>query len=151
MKTLSDFFSLSDFFFTEEVPLTKELLCPRDLPPQKVAHILTTLIWSLEEQRDWTRSGIEMASKKLAEEWGLHHKKDIMPILFGAVMGRKHGLPLFDSFEILGLHQARVRLMQAIHFLGGISTKENSLLKVLRQERRLGEWDHAFQSCSTHP
>lgn len=52
-----------------------------------------------------------------------------MPILFTTLTGKPQGLPLFDSFELLGKDIARARFLQAIEFLGGISKKKLSGLQ----------------------
>ncbi|MEI6531589.1 MAG: glutamate--tRNA ligase, partial [Chlamydiota bacterium] len=48
----------------------------------------------------------------------------VIPILFNAIMGKTFGPPLYDSVAILGKDRTRVRLMRAIEFLGGLSSKE---------------------------
>jgi glutamyl-tRNA synthetase len=52
-----------------------------------------------------------------------------MPLLFASIMGKKQGLPLFDSASLLGKDRVRARLLQAIEFLGGVSSKKVEQLK----------------------
>ena len=128
IKTFADFIELCGFFFIHHLPLTVENLTPKETPGDKVAMMLQSIIWSMEEQEDWGRNGIENASRKVAEAFGVNHKKVIMPILFTAITGQRQGPPLFDSVEILGRDRTRARLLQAIEFLGGVSNKKMGLL-----------------------
>ena len=69
------------------------------------------------------------ASRVVAESFGLNFKKHVIPLLFASLQGKRHGLPLFDSVDLLGKDRTRVRLMQAIDFLGGVSQKKQDALK----------------------
>lgn len=129
IKTFSDFLELCDFFFISDLKLTKERLCPKGTAPELVAFLLQGIIWSLDEQESWTGSALEKASHEVAEQFGIHHKKVMIPILFIALMGKQMGPPLFDSVTLLGKDITRVRLMQGIELLGGISSKKMDLLK----------------------
>ena len=64
----------------------------------------------------------------MAEIFGVTFKKAVIPILYGAIMGRHHGLPLFESVGILGKDRTRARLLKSIEFLGGISNKKMDIL-----------------------
>lgn len=123
IKTLSDFFELSHFLFVQQLPLTQELLCGNQ-DADTVCSILQGMIWRLDELENWSGNGFESASKEVAQKLELHHKKQIMPVLFASLMGRKSGLPLFASMDLLGKDRARARLLEAIGFLGGISAKK---------------------------
>jgi glutamyl-tRNA synthetase len=87
------------------------------------------MIWSLDEQEDWSGSGFEKASHKVSDTFGIHHKKIVIPLLFAAIMGKTQGPPLFDSVALLGKDRTRARLLGAIELLGGISNKKIDLLK----------------------
>ncbi len=128
MKTFAEFMELCAFFFIHHIPLTEELLCPPQQPKERVALFLQTLIWSMDEQENWKRSGIEKASHDVAEAFAINHKKVIIPILYAAITGKKSGPPLFDSIDLLGKDRTRARLLGAIEFLGGISNKKMDLL-----------------------
>ena len=86
------------------------------------------IIWSMDEQENWKRPGIEKAAHDVAEAFGVQMKKVIIPILYASMTGRKHGPPLYDSVEILGKDRTRARLLNAIEFLGGISNKKMDAL-----------------------
>jgi glutamyl-tRNA synthetase len=128
MKNFSEFIEICGFFFVRHLEYTEELLCPAGLSKESVAFTLQSIIWSLDEQEDWGKIGIEKASKDVSEIFGLHYKKAMMPILYTSLTGKKIGPPLFDSVELLGKDRTRARLLQAIEFLGGISNKKLDLL-----------------------
>jgi len=69
----------------------------------------------------------------------VHHKKIVIPIFFAAIMGKHQGPPLFDSVTLLGKDRTRVRLMQAIETLSGISNKRMDQLKKAWQKRNCKE------------
>jgi glutamyl-tRNA synthetase len=129
IKTFGDFMQLCDFFFINDLKYTPDLLCAKSAPPEGVSCLLQAIIWSLDEQEDWTGKGLEKASHEAAEVFGAHYKKIVMHALFGAIMGKHQGPPLFDSVTLLGKDRTRVRLMLAIEALGGISNKKADLLK----------------------
>jgi glutamyl-tRNA synthetase len=128
IKTFSDFMELCQFFFINHIPYTMELLCPGDLTNEKSSFLLQAIIWSLDEQENWGRSGIEKAVHEVAEAFGVNLKKTIIPLLYGSLTGKRQGPPLFDSVDILGKDRTRARLLRSIEFLGGISNKKIGLL-----------------------
>ncbi|MFN0065435.1 MAG: glutamate--tRNA ligase [Chlamydiales bacterium] len=129
IKTFSEFIELFDFLFISHLPLTEELLTQKKIPPNDAACLLQAMIWSLEEQEDWSAKGLEKASHEVALFFGLHHKKVVMALLFASVMGKTQGPPFFASAELLGKERTRARFLNAIHFLGGISNKKSAELK----------------------
>jgi glutamyl-tRNA synthetase len=135
IKTFGEFMELCHFFFINHIPYTEELLTPKGLTSEQTASILQTIIWSMEEQENWGRDGIEKASREVAEAFGVNHKKVVITILFAAITGKRQGPPLFDSVQILGKDRTRARLLQAISFLGGLSNKKIAHLKELWEKR----------------
>lgn len=129
IKTFGEFFDLCDFFFINDLKLTPDLLCAKNTPAEAIALLLQTLIWSLDEKGNWNGAALEEVSRETEEIFGLHHKKIIIPALFASVMGKLKGPPLFDSVTLLGKDRTRVRLMNAIEVLGGISNKKLASLK----------------------
>lgn len=129
IKTFGDFMDLCDFFFIKNLKYTPELFAVKGMAPDHACFILQGIIWHMEENENWGRSGIEQASRHVSEVFGINHKKKVMPLLFASLMGKNQGPPLFDSVEILGRDITRARLLEAIQFLGGISNKKMALLK----------------------
>ncbi len=129
IETFGDLFSLCDFFFINKLNYTPELFAPKKVAPEMAAQIIQGMIWQLEEQEDWTRDGLYNASKEVATRFGVNHKKVLMPLLFGAIMGKLQGPPFFDSAALLGKDLSRARLLGSIEFLGGISKKKMATLK----------------------
>lgn len=136
IKTFGDFIELCDFLFVNNLKYTKELLTPKGTSSEAACMILQCMIWCLDELEDWKSSGVNQASRMVAEAFGVHHKKVMMPILFGSLMGKSQGPPLFDSAELLGKDRTRARFLNAIEFLGGVSNKKNSLLTKAWQEKQ---------------
>ncbi|MDN3507173.1 MAG: glutamate--tRNA ligase [Simkaniaceae bacterium] len=139
IKTFAEFIELCGFFFINHIPLSEEGLSPKGTPGDKAASILQTIIWSMDEQENWGRDGIDTASRKVAEVFGVNHKKIIMPILYTSITGKRQGPPLFDSVQILGKDRTRARLLHAIEFLGGISNKKMGLLTKAWQAENCGD------------
>lgn len=142
MKTFGEFIELCDFLFINHVPRSENLLCPQDFSKEKSAMLLQCMIWSMDEKENWGKEGFHLASREVSEAFGVNHKKIMIPILFGTIMGRHHGLPLFDSVELLGKDRTRVRLLSAIEFLGGISNKKTESLSKHWAERKCQDFLH---------
>jgi len=129
MKTFSEFIELAGFFFITHMPYTEELFEVKGLTNQQKSYVLQAMIMELERKESWLGQAVNEASRSIAQKFGIHHKKQIMPLLFAAIQGKKQGLPLFSSVEILGKDKARVRFLQSIEFLGGISNKKRAVLE----------------------
>ncbi len=128
IKTFGEFMELCSFFFINHIPYTEALFAVGSLSKEKASYSLQCILWNLDELENWERSGIEQASKTVAEAFNVSHKKAIIPILYATLMGKHQGPPLYDSFELLGKDRCRARLLNAIDFLGGISNKKMDLL-----------------------
>lgn len=153
IKTFSEFMEMCDFFFISHMKYTKDLLEIKEGSPDLAAGILQAIIWRLDELENWGGQGMHAASKDVAAAFNVNHKKTIMRLLFGSLMGKQQGPPLFDSVEILGKDRTRVRLLAAIEFLGGISGKNLSLLKKGWEEKNLESFKAKIskgESASVH-
>lgn len=129
IKTFGDVISLCDFLFVNHLHYTHELFHAKGVDPEAVPLLLQAMIWHMDENENWGSSGVNQASREVAEVFGVNHKKVMMPILFAALMGKHFGPPLFDSAELLGKDRTRARLLRSIEFLGGISNKKMDLTK----------------------
>lgn len=129
IKTFGDFFDLCDFLFINHLKYSQELFAIKGATSETSAQLLQAVIWHLDANENWGSSGINAASREVAEIFGVNHKKVIMPLLFAALMGKLQGPPLFDSVGILGKDRTRARLLNSIEFLGGISNKRMDALK----------------------
>ncbi len=135
IKTFGEFMQLCDFFFINDLKLTPEKLLPKDLVAETAANILQCVIWNLDAKEDWSGTALEPALHEIAEVFGVHFKKALIPLLFATIMGKQRGPPLFDSVTLLGKERTRVRLMQAIELLGSISNKKMDRLKKCWEKR----------------
>ena len=139
LKTFGSFMELCDFFFINDLKLTPEKLLPKGILPEVAASLLQCLIWGLDEMEDWSGSALETVSHAVAEAFGLHHKKAMIPLLFGAIMGKQSGPPLYDSVILLGKERTRARMLQAIELVGGLSGKKQDRLKKCWDKRECRE------------
>lgn len=130
IKTFGEFMELCDFFFINHLPYSQELFAhAKGITPEQATFILQGIIWHMDEHENWSSSGVNQASRDVAEVLGVNHKRSVMPLLFASLMGKTQGPPLFDSAELLGKDRTRARLLQSIAFLGGISNKNMDVLK----------------------
>ena len=129
IKTFGEFMELCYFLFVNQIPLSDELLCPKETSKEVAMEILQAMIWSMDAQNKWGKEGFETASREVASFFSLNHKKIVMRILFGVITGKHQGPPLFDSIDLLGKEKTRARLLAGIEFLGGISNKRVVALK----------------------
>lgn len=129
IKTFGDFMDLFDFLFINHLRYQETFFEVKDLTKEQRCYLLQAIIWRMDELENWGSSGINQASRDVAEKFGINHKKVMMPLLFASLMGKKEGPPLFDSVGILGKDRTRVRLLRGIEFLGGISNKKLQALK----------------------
>ncbi len=128
IKTFAAFMELCAFFFISHLDYSDALFQIGTLSKEKAAYLLQTVIWSLDEQENWSKDGINNASKQISEVFGIHYKKIMIPLLYACFTGKTQGPPLFDSVDILGKDRSRARLLNAIEFLGGISSKKLDIL-----------------------
>lgn len=129
IKTFGEFIELCDFFFINNLKYTHELFSVKDLNHEQACYILQAHIWHMDRNENWGSTGMNQASRDIANIFGVNHKKTIMPLLFGSLMGKTQGPPLFDSTALLGKDRVRARLLRSIEFLGGISNKKAEALK----------------------
>ena len=128
IKTFGEFMELCHFFFINNMTYTDPLFTVGGLSKERAAYTLQCILWNLDELENWGRSGIEQASKLVAEAFDVNHRKAIIPILYATITGKHQGPPLYDSFELLGKDRCRARILNSIDFLGGISNKKMDLL-----------------------
>lgn len=129
MKTFGEFVELADFLFINHLRYSEELFHIEGQTNAQRAAIFAALILELDARENWSGQGFNEASRAVAERFGSNFKKTVIPLLFAAIQGKKHGLPLFDSVDLLGKDRTRVRLMQSIDFLGGMSSKRQDAMK----------------------
>jgi glutamyl-tRNA synthetase len=140
METLGDFVPKVAFFFARRVEVPLDDLVPRKRTAEEVLVMLQTAIWALERVTPWHRDGVEHALRSVAEYWEWP-VRDVTVPLIAAVSGARVGPPLFESIALLGLDLTRMRLIDAMHALGGLSKK--------REKRLEKEW--GSRSSDTGP
>lgn len=137
IKNFSEFMELFDFLFIKNLRYSEDLLCQKELTKEQSCDIIYAMMLLLEKYEDLKPENIEKASHDIAQYFKIDHKKTVMPILFGAIMGKKFGPPLFASCEILKRDRIRARLLGCVEFLGGISNKKITLINELLETKDL--------------
>ena len=116
------------FFFMRVLSYTPEDLLPKQRTPEEVVQLLQTTIWCLDSLELWNREEIEAGLGEVAGYWDWPIREVTAP-LYVATMGQKVGPPLYESMELLKVDLIRVRLLDAIERLGGLSKKKTSQLE----------------------
>ncbi|EPP35450.1 glutamate--tRNA ligase [Chlamydia ibidis] len=133
ITTLAEFISLSSFFFSVLPEYVKEELLPNSLTEDRAALMLYSYVKYMEKADIWEKDYFYQGSKWLANAFQVNHKKAVIPLLYVAITGKKQGLPLFDSMEILGKPRTRARLVHAQSILGGVSKKNQAVIDTALQ------------------
>jgi glutamyl-tRNA synthetase len=128
METLGDFIPKAAFFLAREVDPDPGDLVPKKREAEEVVPMLQTAIWSLDEVLDWDKERIEAAIRGVAEYWQWP-VRDITVPLTVAMVGTRVGPPLFEAVVLLGQDLMRMRLIQAMNGLGGLSKKKAAKLE----------------------
>ena len=136
IKTFGDFMDLFSFIFINHIHYNDALFENKDLSKEQLCSLIQSTIWRLDELENWSGAGLNQASREVAEIFGIHYKKTMIPLLFASLMGKLQGPPLFDSVDILGKDRTRARLLKTLEFLGGISNKKMQLLKKAWEEKQ---------------
>jgi glutamyl-tRNA synthetase len=132
LETLSDWGYFTAMFFSDTVPVTRELLEVKGMEEEGILELLQVTLWKLEKLREWNCTEIADVLKDVSVIFKLKLKTLTAP-LYGAICGSSVAPPLFDSMEVLGSDLCRARISAAIVVLGGLSGKK---LKKLEKKYR---------------
>jgi glutamyl-tRNA synthetase len=124
VERLSDLGPLLTFLFAGRLhPDEAALLAGRTLERDDVRRALALAMWELDDTRDFNRTTIEAALKRVAER--LNRKfRDLARTYYVAMTGSLTSVPLFDAMELLGRDLCRERLRNALDVLGSPSAAE---------------------------
>lgn len=128
METLGDFMPSVAFFFARKVEPQAEELVPKKCEAADIVQMLQTAIWALEGARPWNKETVEAAIRRVAEYWEWPVRDVTVPLIV-AVTGEKVGPPLFESVTLLEIDLTRMRLLDAMTVLGGLSKKKAGKLE----------------------
>ncbi len=136
MDTLGDYMDKCAFFYMRDLSYDAADLVPKKRSSEEVVPVLQTVTWALDVLEPWNRSHIEKALTEVARfwEWPI---RDLTAPLYMATMGQRVGPPLYESMELLTVDLVRVRLLDAINHLGGLSKKKSTQLEKRWQERQV--------------
>ena len=128
LETLGDFVPRVAFLFARQVAPTAEDLIPKKREAAEVTRMLQTAVWALDEVVEWDKDSVEKAVRRVAAHWGWPVRDVTVPLIV-ALTGERVGPPLFESAALLGSELTRMRLLDAIKALGGLSKKQASRLE----------------------
>lgn len=155
MDTLGDFMPLcsflwareNDYFVPDFIPPGANLeetvknlqkfignavpnMLPKNRTAEETIKVLQCFLFNIETEPYWNAEWIEKKIHEVAETWEWKIR-ELTGTLFLAISGKKVAPPLYNSMELLGKDLTRVRIVNAIQKLGGISQEA---LKELEQE-----------------
>ena len=90
--------------------------------------MLQTAVWALDQVMEWNKESVEMALRGVAEYWDWPVRDVTVPLTL-AMTGQRVGPPLFDSAALLGQDMMRMRILDAMGVLGGLSKKKVTKLE----------------------
>ena len=128
LETLGDFVPRVAFFFARQVEPKAEDLVPKKREAAEVARMLQTAVWALDEVGEWDKDGVAEAVRGVAAHWEWPVRDVTVPLIV-ALTGERVGPPLFESAALLGPELTRMRLLDAMKALGGLSKKQASRLE----------------------
>ena len=128
METLGDFVPQVAFFFARKVAPNVEDLVPTKREADQVVAMLQTAVWALDGLLYWNKEGVEVALRGVAEYWNWPVREVTVPLTV-ALTGQRVGPPLFDSAALLGQDMMRMRILDAMAALGGLSKKKATKLE----------------------
>lgn len=128
LETLGDFVPHVAFFFAQQVAPKAEDLIPKKREAAEVTRMLQTAVWALDEVGEWDKDGVEKAVRRVAAHWAWPVRDVTVPLIV-ALTGERVGPPLFESAALLGSELTRMRLLDAMKALGGLSKKQASRLE----------------------
>jgi glutamyl-tRNA synthetase len=123
MKKLSEWDEWTDYFFKEEIVLTKEAFRRAKLSPAELAKVLTACADLLSKNSDVQHERDEPALRDLSKSLGVK-VGDLFMALRVAITGKSATPPLLESMEILGLPKSLARIRAAAKFLSGGEPQE---------------------------
>jgi glutamyl-tRNA synthetase len=113
MKKLSEFDSLTDFIFKEEVSPDKNQLTVRKYGGEKTAEALLEVTKAIESESKWNDKSIESAVESKRSRIGWTKSELYMPIRV-AVSASTTTPPLFETMEAIGKDRVVKRLDSAV-------------------------------------
>ena len=117
MKKLSEWDEWTDYFFKDEVVVTKEAFRRAKLAPPQLAAVLLACAELLDKNAAIDHARDEPALRDLAIKGGVK-VGDLFMTMRVAITGKSATPPLLESMELLGKEKSLARLRAAAKFLG---------------------------------
>ncbi|MDC1207808.1 glutamate--tRNA ligase [Litorivicinus sp.] len=113
--------------------LDKSALSDLGLDNEILTELLQYLVWRLDAVKEWDRATLESAIRWAGDALGLKLKQ-IMPVVFVVLSGKRRAMSAFDLAELLGADRTRARFRTALDVSGGVSKKGLKRLEKRYQE-----------------
>jgi len=116
MKKLSEWDEWTDYFWKDEIVLSKEAFRRAKIAPPEIARVLVACAALLEQQADVDHTRDEPALRDLSGRLGVK-VGDLFMSLRVAITGKSATPPLLESMELLGREKSLARIRAAAKFL----------------------------------
>jgi glutamyl-tRNA synthetase len=113
--------------------LDESALSDLGLDNEILTELLQYLVWRLDAVKEWDRATLESAIRWAGDALGLKLKQ-IMPVVFVVLSGKRRAMSAFDLAELLGADRTRARFRTALDVSGGVSKKGLKRLEKRYQE-----------------
>jgi glutamyl-tRNA synthetase len=117
-KTLSELPQLAEFFFTDELTYSTDLLLGGGMSREVAARTLTVALEKIQILEPFDAPSLESLLRSLTPELGLK-TGEFFGLLRVATTGRTAAPPLFQTMAVLGKERCLKRIEAAIHQLQG--------------------------------
>lgn len=116
MKKLSEFDSLTSYFFEENVEIEEKLIIQKGRDKESTKKVLQEVCNLLIKLEDWNKDNFERAlgTKNDELEWT---KKDLFQTIRATITGLIASPPLFETLEAIGRTKTLSRFEKAINLL----------------------------------
>ena len=116
MKKLSEFDSLTSYFFEENVEIEEKLIIQKGKDKESTKKVLQEVCNLLIKLEDWNKDNFERAlgTKNDELEWT---KKDLFQTIRATITGLIASPPLFETLEAIGRTKTLSRFEKAINLL----------------------------------
>ena len=116
MKKLSEFDSLTSYFFEENVEIEEKLIIQKGRDKESTKKVLQEVCNLLIKLEDWNKDNLERAlgTKNDELEWT---KKDLFQTIRATITGLIASPPLFETLEAIGRTKTLSRFEKAINLL----------------------------------
>lgn len=108
------------FIFNSDITYNLELFLDNGFDKEKTISIVKEMLMNLDNLRTWTKDSILDCLKKSANNQEVKFKQ-IMPLVFLIITGKRNSISVIDSMEIIGADLSRYRFRKSLEYLNSTS------------------------------